>query len=78
MSNILICNEGASAATFRIGIAASATPPASGSFIAYDRSVAVGETLSIGPISLGNTKYIRCSSSASTVSFVAAVAEITP
>lgn len=76
VSNILICNEGASAITFRIGIAGSATTPASGAFLAYDRTCAVGETLSIGPISLGNTKYIRCSASASTVSFTAAVAEI--
>lgn len=76
VSRIYIANEGASAVTVRLGLAGSATTPASGAFLLYDVSIPAGNTLDFGPISLGNTKYIRCSASASTVSFTAAVAEI--
>lgn len=76
VSRIYVCNEGTSSITFRLGIAGSATTPASGAFIAYNITVPAETTLDFGPISLGNNKYIRCSASASTVSFTAAVAEI--
>ena len=77
VSSIIICNEAAAAVTIRIGLAASATTPASGAFIVYDRSVPANDTLILNlPLSLGNTKYIRVSSSAITCSFTAAVAEI--
>ena len=77
VSAIHICNEAASAVTIRIGIAASATTPASGAFLMYDVSVPANQTLTWnGPLTLGNTAYIRVSSSAITCSFTAAVAEI--
>ena len=77
ISAIIVCNEATSPVTVRIGIAGSATTPASGSFLAYDAVVAANDTLVLNlPLSLGNTKFIRVSSSAVTCSFTAAVAEI--
>lgn len=77
VSSIIVANEAASAVTIRIGLAASATTPASGAFLVYDRTVPANDTLILNfPIALGNTKFIRCSSSAITTSFTAAVAEI--
>jgi hypothetical protein len=77
VSAIIVCNEATSPVTVRIGLAASATTPASGAFIAYDAVVAANDTLVLNlPLSLGNTKFIRVSSSATTCSFTAAVAEI--
>lgn len=77
VSSIIIANEAASAVTVRVGLAGSATTPASGAFILYDRSIPANDTLILNlPLALGNTKFIRVSSSAATCSFTAAVAEI--
>ena len=77
VSSIIVANEAASSVTIRIGLAASAGTPASGAFLVYDRVVAANDTLILNlPLALGNTKYIRVSSSATTTSFTAAVAEI--
>jgi len=77
ISSIIICNEATSAVTVRIGIAASAGTPASGSFILYDRTIPANDTLTLtAGFALGNTKFIRVSSSAATVSFTAGVSEI--
>lgn len=76
ISTILVCNEASSSVTIRVGIAASATTPASGAFLAYDQVVPANDTIALPAFSLGNTKYIRISSSATTCSFTAAVAEI--
>lgn len=77
VSDIIICNEAASSVMVRVGLAASATTPASGAFILYDRVIPANDTLILNlPVALGNTKFIRVSSSAVTVSFTAAVAEI--
>lgn len=76
VSNILIANEASSAVTVRVGLAGSAATPATGSWLLYDVVIAANDTLSFGPISLGNTKYIRVSASAVTCSFTAAVAEV--
>lgn len=76
ISNLMIANESSSAVTVRVGLAGSAATPASGSFLLYDVVVAGNDTLSIGPYALGNTRFIRVSSSANTCSFSAAVAEI--
>lgn len=77
VSAIHICNEASTDATIRIGLAATAGTPASGSFLAYEWVVPAYQTLTWnGPQTLGNTKYIRVSSSATTVSFTAAVAEV--
>lgn len=77
VSSIIIANEAASTVTVRVGLAASATTPASGAFILYDRVIPANDTLILNlPLALGNTKFIRVSSSAITCSFTAAVAEI--
>jgi hypothetical protein len=77
VSSIIVCNEATAAVTIRAGLAASATTPASGAFILYDRTVPPNDTLVLNlPVTLGNTAFIRVSSSANTTSFTAAVAEI--
>lgn len=77
VSSIIVCNEAASAVTIRIGVLGSAGTPASGQFIVYDRVVPANDTLILSAgLALGNTKYIRVSSSATTCTFYAAVAEI--
>ena len=77
VSAIVICNEAASSVTVRVGLAASATTPASGQFLVYDAAIAANDTLVLNlPVTLGNTTYIRVSSSATTCTFTAAVAEV--
>lgn len=77
VSSIIIANEAASPVTIRIGLASSAGTPATGSFVVYDRAVPPNDTLILNlPLALGNTRFIRVSSSAVTTSFIAAVAEI--
>jgi hydrogenase maturation factor HypE len=77
VSAIHICNEAASTVTVRIGFDTTAGTPASGEFLAYDWTVPAGSTLTWnGPLTMGNTTYIRVSSSATTCTFTAAVAEV--
>ncbi len=81
VSSIIVCNESTTAVTIRIGLAASATTPASGAFLAYDVVIpGAGQPGSVQPfnlpVTLGNTTFIRTSSSAITCSFTAAVAEV--
>lgn len=79
VSALHICNEATSAVTVRVGISPTngTTAPASGKFLLYDAVVPATTTLTwAGPFTLGNTAYLNCSSSASTVSFTAAVAEV--
>lgn len=77
ISGIVVCNETASSITVRIGITSSATTPVSGQWIVYDNTVLANDSLIINvPISLGNTKFIRISSSSSSCSFTASIAEM--
>lgn len=77
IGSLVICNEATSAVTVRVGLAASATTPASGAFLLYDRSIPANDTLTLTiGLALGNTKFIRVASSATTVSFTASVSEI--
>lgn len=76
ISNILIANEAASSVTVRLAVMGSAGTPASGQFLLDDVVIAANDTLSFGPYALGNTRFIRVSSSANTCTFAAAVAEI--
>lgn len=79
ISSILVTNTASTAALYRIGIMGSAGTPAiaSGEWITYDATVQANDTvaLTLG-ITLGNTKFIRVSSSANTVCFNAFVSEI--
>lgn len=76
ISNLLIANEAGSAVTVRVGTDTTAGTPGAGEWILYDVVIAANDTLSFGPLSLGNTQYLRVSSSANTCTFSAAVAEI--
>ena len=76
VSNLLIANEAAAAVTVRVGTDTTAGTPGAGEWIVYDVVIAANDTLSFGPLSLGNTQYLRVSSSANTCTFSAAVAEI--
>ena len=77
ISSILITNTAASSATYRIGIMATAGTPAAAEWLVYGSTVAANDTtcLTLG-ITLGNTQYIRVSSSANTVTFSAYISEI--
>lgn len=77
VSTIAICNTASATATFRIGIMGSAGTPAAADWLVYGASVAANDTvfLTIG-VTLGNSEFIRVSSSANTVTFSAFLSEI--
>lgn len=77
LSSISICNTASTSATYRIGVMASAGTPAAGNWIVNGATVPANDTvfLTVG-LSLGNTQFVRVSSSANTVDFSASVAEI--
>lgn len=77
LSSISICNTASTSATYRIGVMASAGTPAAGQWIVNGATVPANDTvfLTVG-LSLGNTQFVRVSSSANTVDFSASVAEI--
>lgn len=76
ISNLFIANQAATAVTVRVGIDDTAGTPTAAEWLLYDVIIAANETLSFGPLALGNTRFIRVSSSANTCTFSAAVAEI--
>jgi hypothetical protein len=78
ISSILICNTASVSATYRIGIMGTAGTPGASQWVVYDAPVAARDTicLTLG-ITLGNSQFIRISSSANTVAFSAYVSEIT-
>ena len=77
ISSILVTNTSSTAALYRIGIMASAGTPAAANWVVYDATVQANDTvcLTLG-ITLGNTQFIRVSSSANTVTFSAYISEI--
>ena len=76
ISNLLIANQASASVTVRVGIDDTAGTPGAAEWLLYDVVVGANDTLSFGPLSLGNTQYLRVSSSANTCTFSAAVAEI--
>ena len=76
ISNLMIANQASSAVSVRVGIDTTAGTPGAAEWLLYDVVVAANDTLSFGPLSLGNTQFLRVSSSANTCTFSAAVAEI--
>jgi hypothetical protein len=77
VSGITICNESSSSVTIRIGLDTTAGTPASGEFIVYDGAIAGNDTLVLNlPLTMGNTTFLRVSSSATTCTFTAGVAEV--
>ncbi len=80
ISTILVCNTAGTSATIRIGLDATAGTPdaANGEFLVYDATVAANDTLTLTlGVVLDASKYIRVSSSATTVNFSAFLTEIT-
>jgi hypothetical protein len=78
ISTIAICNTASVSATYRIGIMGSAGTPSASEWIVFGASVAANDTVFItSGITLGNSRFIRVSSSANTVTFSAFVSEIT-
>lgn len=80
ISTIAVCNTASTQATYRISIvpaSASAANPSASNWMVYDATVAGNDTtmLTVGT-TLGNSQFIRVSSSANTVTFSAFVSEI--
>lgn len=77
ISSLVICNTAGSTGTYRIGIMGSAGTPAAANWLVYDNVVAANDTvvLTLG-VTLGNTQFIRVSSSANTLTFSAYISEI--
>lgn len=77
ISSILITNTSASSGTYRIAIMGSAGTPSAQHWLVYDGAVAGKDTivLTLG-VALGNTQFIRVSSSANTITFSAYISEI--
>jgi len=79
VSSIVVANTASTATTYRIAIMGTeGTPAATDAILAWDATVPARDTifLTIGA-ALGNSKFIRVSSSATTVTFTAFVSEIT-
>ena len=78
ISSIVIANRASSDVTVRVGTDTTAGTPADQEFIVYDAVVAGNDTvaLTLG-VCLDPEKYLRVSSSASTVGFSAFLTEIT-
>jgi hypothetical protein len=76
VSTIAICNQSASAQTYRLAVT-SALSPTTAEFIVFGSSVPANDTvtLTLG-ITMEAGKYLRCSSSSSSVSFSAFGTEI--
>jgi hypothetical protein len=77
ISTLLITNTTSSSQTYRVAIMSSAGTPAAADWIVYDSVVAGNDVicLTLG-IAMGNSEFIRVSSSANTVTFSAFVSEI--
>jgi hypothetical protein len=78
ISTIAVCNTAGATGTYRIAIMGTAGTPAAANWIVYDSVVAANDTvvLTLG-VTLGNSQFIRVSSSANTITFSAYVSEIT-
>jgi len=77
VSTITVCNQAASAATFRIAVRPAGTTLASQHYIAYGSTVAANDTtaLTLG-ITLATTDVVTVYASSATVSFTAFGSEI--
>ena len=77
VSAIHICNESSTAGTAWIGLVTSAASPGSGQLLAKDWTIPGNTTMTWnGPVTLGNTQFIRVSTNGTAITFTAAVAEI--
>jgi hypothetical protein len=79
ISTIAVCNQGAATATFRIAISSTGgtTAPTPEEFLVYDASVAPNDTIFITVgATLANSRNLKFSCSATTVSVTSFVSEI--
>ena len=77
ISSIVIANRASSDVTVRVGTDTTACTPANEEFIVYDAVVACNDTIALTlGVCLDPEKYLRVSSSASTVGFSAFLSEI--
>jgi hypothetical protein len=78
VSTIVVCNTASAPATYRIGLMGAAGTPSSSEWIVYDGTVSANDTvfLTIGA-TIEPSKFVRISSSATTVTFAAFISEIT-
>ena len=77
ISTIAITNTTSSAQTYRIGIMGSAGTPSAANWVVYDGTVPGNDTIFLtAGITVGNSQFIRVSSSANTVTFSAYISEI--
>lgn len=81
ISSVVVTNTAATSALYRLAIvpaSASAAAPSASNWIVYDATVQANDTvcLTLG-LTLGNSQFIRVSSSANTVTFSAYISEIT-
>jgi hypothetical protein len=77
VSTVVVCNQAATAATYRLAVCATTTP-ATKEFIVYGGTVPANDTitLTLGMTVDATAKLLMCSASASTVSFSAFGCEI--
>lgn len=77
ISSIVVCNTANASATYRIGLDTTAGTPGASEWLVYDATVPANDTvaLTLG-VALDANKFLRVSSSASTVTFSAFVSEI--
>ena len=77
ISSIVICNQTATAATFRLSVRVAAAVLTAKMYIAYDVTVGASDStvLTMG-LTLGATDLLTCYSSTATVSFQAYGSEI--
>jgi hypothetical protein len=78
LSTIAICNTASTSATYRIGIMGSAGTPSASQWLAFGALVPANDTIALTlGVTLGNSQFVRVSSSANTVTFSAYISEIT-
>ena len=77
VSTIGICNTSSTAATIRIAVMGTAGTPSAANWRVYDWPIAGNDTIALTlGLTLGNSRYIRVSSSATTVTFFAGISEV--
>lgn len=77
LGTIGICNTASVAATYRVGVMASAGTPAGAELRIFDSTISANDTafMTVG-LTVDPSRFVRVSSSASTVTFFASVSEI--
>lgn len=76
ISNLVVCNTGTVAATYRIGIMDTNGTPTAANWRAYDVPITANETILVGSFCMQANRYIQVSSSGTVVTFAAEIAEI--